>query len=131
MNIALWIVQAVLALAFIAAGWMKVFAYEKYKAMSEKNGPMSSVFPNSQVQSGLFFRWQQMWPRGSASSPLLDSRRSCWWRLSTTCAGTSLQLFPPSSSYWPCLWSSGVFLMGREEVGYPREVQAIGAVERT
>jgi hypothetical protein len=40
MNIALWVVQAVLALAFIAAGSMKVFAYEKYKAMSEKNGPM-------------------------------------------------------------------------------------------
>src|SRR5260370_8998932 len=40
MNIASWVVQAVLALAFIAAGSMKVFAYEKYKAMSEKNGPM-------------------------------------------------------------------------------------------
>src|SRR5260370_17587143 len=40
MNIALWVVQAVLALAFIAAGSMKVFAYEKYKAMSEKNGPL-------------------------------------------------------------------------------------------
>ena len=40
MNIALWVVQAVLALAFIAAGSMKVFAYGKYKAMSEKNGPM-------------------------------------------------------------------------------------------
>jgi uncharacterized membrane protein YphA (DoxX/SURF4 family) len=39
MNIALWLVQAVLALAFIAAGSMKVFAYQKYKAMSEKNGP--------------------------------------------------------------------------------------------
>jgi uncharacterized membrane protein YphA (DoxX/SURF4 family) len=39
MNIALWVLQAVLALAFIAAGSMKVFAYEKHKAMSEKNGP--------------------------------------------------------------------------------------------
>src|ERR1700693_1405840 len=39
MNIALWIVQAVLAFAFAAAGSMKVFAYEKYKAMSEKSGP--------------------------------------------------------------------------------------------
>jgi uncharacterized membrane protein YphA (DoxX/SURF4 family) len=39
MNIALWVLQAVPALAFIAAGSMKVFAYEKYKAMSEKNGP--------------------------------------------------------------------------------------------
>ena len=39
MNIALWVVQALLAAAFIAAGAMKVFAYKKYKAMSEKNGP--------------------------------------------------------------------------------------------
>ena len=39
MNGALWVVQVLLALAFIAAGGMKVFAYEKYKAMSEKKGP--------------------------------------------------------------------------------------------
>jgi hypothetical protein len=39
MNIALWIVQVLLAVAATAAGGMKVFAYEKYKAMSEKNGP--------------------------------------------------------------------------------------------
>jgi uncharacterized membrane protein len=39
MNLALWIAQGFLALAFLAVGAMKVFAYEKYKAMSEKNGP--------------------------------------------------------------------------------------------
>lgn len=39
MNIALWVAQGLLSLAFIAAGPMKVFAYQKYKAMSEKNGP--------------------------------------------------------------------------------------------
>ena len=39
MNAALWAVKVLLALAFIAAGGMKVFAYKKYKAMSEKNGP--------------------------------------------------------------------------------------------
>jgi DoxX-like family len=39
MNIALWIMQVLLAAAFTAAGGMKVFAYAKYKAMSEKNGP--------------------------------------------------------------------------------------------
>ena len=39
MNLAVWIVQSILAFAFIAVGGMKVFAYEKYKAMSEKNGP--------------------------------------------------------------------------------------------
>ena len=39
MNVALWIVQGLLAFAFIAAGAMKLFAYEKYKIQSEKNGP--------------------------------------------------------------------------------------------
>ena len=40
MNVALWIVQGLLAFAFIAAGAMKVFANEKDKAMSEKkSGP--------------------------------------------------------------------------------------------
>lgn len=39
MNIALWIVQVLLALLFIGAGGLKLFAYEKYKAVSEKKGP--------------------------------------------------------------------------------------------
>jgi uncharacterized membrane protein len=39
MNTTLWIVQCLLALAFVAAGAMKVFAYEKYRAMTEKHGP--------------------------------------------------------------------------------------------
>ena len=39
MNLALWIVQIILAFAFIGIGGLKVFAYEKYKAMTEKNGP--------------------------------------------------------------------------------------------
>jgi len=39
MNIALWVMQVLLALVFIAVGGMKLFAYPKYKAMSEKNGP--------------------------------------------------------------------------------------------
>ena len=38
MNLALWIVQGFLAFAFIGIGGMKVFAYEKYKAMTEING---------------------------------------------------------------------------------------------
>lgn len=32
MNIALWIVQGILALGFIFSGWMKTFQYEKAKA---------------------------------------------------------------------------------------------------
>jgi uncharacterized membrane protein YphA (DoxX/SURF4 family) len=39
MNLAIWIVQGLLAFAFIAAGGMKLFAYEKYKTQSERNGP--------------------------------------------------------------------------------------------
>jgi hypothetical protein len=38
MNVSLWIVQGILAFAFIAAGGMKLFAYEKFKTQSEKNG---------------------------------------------------------------------------------------------
>jgi uncharacterized membrane protein YphA (DoxX/SURF4 family) len=38
MNVALWIVQGLLAFAFIASGSMKLFAYEKYEKQSEKNG---------------------------------------------------------------------------------------------
>ena len=36
MNTALWAVQGLLAVAFLAAGEMKVFAHGKLKAMSEK-----------------------------------------------------------------------------------------------
>jgi len=43
MNVALWIVQGLLAFAFIAAGAMKVFAYEKYKAMAEKKNGVTSL----------------------------------------------------------------------------------------
>ena len=32
MNIALWVVQALLALGFVWAGWMKTFGFEKAKA---------------------------------------------------------------------------------------------------
>ena len=39
MNLALWIVQGILAFAFIIVGLMKVFAYKKYKSLTEKKGP--------------------------------------------------------------------------------------------
>ena len=39
MNLAIWIVQGLLAFAFIAVGSMKLVAYEKFKTQSEKNGP--------------------------------------------------------------------------------------------
>jgi len=40
-NIALWVMQGILAFAFTAAGGMKVLAYEKYRAMLEKGGPIT------------------------------------------------------------------------------------------
>ena len=39
MNLALWIVQGILAVAFLAIGSVKLFAYEKYKAVTEKKVP--------------------------------------------------------------------------------------------
>lgn len=41
MNIALWVTQGILACLFIAAGGMKLFSYQKYRAMLEKSGPTS------------------------------------------------------------------------------------------
>jgi uncharacterized membrane protein YphA (DoxX/SURF4 family) len=38
MNVALWIVQGLLAVAFIASGSMKLFAYQKFGKQSEKSG---------------------------------------------------------------------------------------------
>jgi putative oxidoreductase len=43
MNVALWILHDLLAFAFIAAGAMKLFAYKKYKAMSEKQNGRSGL----------------------------------------------------------------------------------------
>ena len=40
MNLTLWIVQGLLAFAFITVGSLKLFAYEKFKAQSEKKGPV-------------------------------------------------------------------------------------------
>ena len=41
MNIALWVMQGVLAFVFVMAGGMKLFSYQKYRAMLEKSGPTS------------------------------------------------------------------------------------------
>jgi uncharacterized membrane protein len=41
MNIALWVTQGILAFIFMAAGGMKLFSYQKYRAMLEKSGPTS------------------------------------------------------------------------------------------
>src|SRR5258707_2430834 len=39
MNAALWIVQGLLAVGFLFFGGMKLFAYEKYKKVSEERSP--------------------------------------------------------------------------------------------
>ncbi|MGB6430078.1 MAG: DoxX family protein [Candidatus Acidiferrales bacterium] len=39
MNFALWIAQGLLCAAFLMAGFMKVFAFEKYKADAENRSP--------------------------------------------------------------------------------------------
>lgn len=43
MNIALWVVQGLLAAAFLMAGQMKVFSYEKYKAMLGPHTPSKGM----------------------------------------------------------------------------------------
>jgi|SRR5208283_650381 len=39
MNAALWIIQALLAVGFLWVGGMKLFAYEKFKKMTEARSP--------------------------------------------------------------------------------------------
>ncbi len=43
MNIALWVVQSLLAAAFIMAGQVKVFSYEKYKVMGGPHTPSKGM----------------------------------------------------------------------------------------
>ncbi len=39
MNVALWAVQGIVAVLFLMAGGMKVFAYERYRKMAEQQHP--------------------------------------------------------------------------------------------
>lgn len=39
MNVGLWIVQGLLALLFLLAGGMKLFAFDRYKTMAEQRSP--------------------------------------------------------------------------------------------
>jgi hypothetical protein len=45
MNLALWIVQGILAFAFIVVGLMKVLAYENCKSLTEKNEATGIILP--------------------------------------------------------------------------------------
>jgi DoxX-like family len=122
MNASLWAVQILLALAFIAAGGMKVFAYEKYKAMSEKKGPSNitrglTTFIGIAELAGAFgvvLLWRLESHRGSARGLRLGLQPSCCWRLATMCAGASRRPRPPFSLRWRRLLHSGAFLTGVE-----------------
>ena len=107
MNVALWIVQGLLAIAFIASGGMKVFAYEKYAAMAEKKKtPMSPsrgliTFIGIAEIAGSLGIVLPMAPtslRGSARGPQSDSRSSCCWRLPFTHDDMSRWPYLPSFS---------------------------------
>jgi uncharacterized membrane protein YphA (DoxX/SURF4 family) len=39
MNTGLWIVQAFLALAFVASGVLKIFFYDRFQAFVDEKGP--------------------------------------------------------------------------------------------
>jgi len=39
MNLALWVIQGILASIFVMAAGMKLLSYPKYRAMLEKSGP--------------------------------------------------------------------------------------------
>jgi uncharacterized membrane protein YphA (DoxX/SURF4 family) len=43
MNIALWVVQGLLAFVFLMSGQMKVFSYGKYKAMTGAHAPSKGL----------------------------------------------------------------------------------------
>jgi len=107
MNVTLWIVQGLLAFAFIAAGGMKVFAYEKYKAMPEKkNGPtgpsrgLITFIGMAEIAGSLGI----VVPMATNIAPWLgrqsDSPSSCCWRLAFTCADMSRRPHPSSFSCW-------------------------------
>ena len=49
MNIALWVIQGLLAALFLFAGGMKLFAYDRYKKMGAGAGPGRGAAPLSRT----------------------------------------------------------------------------------
>jgi hypothetical protein len=126
MNLTLWIVQGLLAFAFIAVGSLKLFAYEKFKAQSEKKGPvgitrgLAAFIGAAEIVGGLgivlpmatnIVPALSLW----AALGLSNSQRSCCWPLAITCAATSRQSRPASFSCLQCVCCPGVFLTGSKE----------------
>jgi uncharacterized membrane protein YphA (DoxX/SURF4 family) len=82
MNLALWIVQGLLAFAFIALGGFKLFAHEKFNAYTEKGG--SAGIPPGLVTFtgiaelaggfGIVLPWRSAWHRLYVRGPRSDSR---------------------------------------------------------
>jgi uncharacterized membrane protein YphA (DoxX/SURF4 family) len=123
MNAALWVVQVLLALAFVAAGSMKLFAYDRYKAMSEKKGPTGitrglATFIGIAELAGAF---GVVVPVATGAAPLLSPWAAVGLAtvmllaIATTCAAASRRPRPPFSLPWLCLSLSADFLTGREE----------------
>jgi uncharacterized membrane protein YphA (DoxX/SURF4 family) len=56
MNIALWLLQGLLAVLFVAIGSMKVFSYDKFKAQSGADAPskgLTAFIGVSEIAGGL------------------------------------------------------------------------------
>jgi uncharacterized membrane protein YphA (DoxX/SURF4 family) len=53
MNIALWIVQGLLAAMFLIVGGLKAFAYERYKKMAEGKSPAQEKAKTPELTRGL------------------------------------------------------------------------------
>jgi len=102
---------------------MKLFAYEKYKALSEKNGPtgiargLGNIIGIAELAGGLGI----VLPMATNIAP--SSARGRSRTLDHHAAGDWLSPAPPRVagrarhpySCWQCLWCSGVFLTGREQ----------------
>jgi uncharacterized membrane protein len=44
LNLALWVMQGILAFVFTTAGGMKLFSYQKYRAILEKSSPTTMTY---------------------------------------------------------------------------------------
>jgi putative oxidoreductase len=118
MNLALWIVQGILAFAFVVVGLMKVFAYEKYKALTEKNGPtgitrgLAASIGIAELAAGVgiippmatnIAPWLSLWAAIGLSAIMLLAIGFHLHR-------KELLVPPAVFSSWQCLWCMGGLL---------------------
>jgi hypothetical protein len=95
---------------------MKLFAYEKFKARSEKKGQTGitrglAVFIGvAEVAGGIGIVLPMATNIAPSVSMLAAVGLSCSWQLAFRCAATSRWSHPASFSCGQCLSCSGVFL---------------------